>query len=175
MRVQGHMKQGSASPGLMLFSESTQNSLEPGMKIDYSPFEKALTQLEKSVSFYHSEMAEENDDLKEQFRAAVIQAFEYTYELAFKMIRRQLAQIVANPSELYELNFMDLMRQAKEAGLIREVPSFREYREKRNITSHTYDEDKAAEIVAVIDRFLQDMHFVLDELRHRNSTINEAY
>jgi nucleotidyltransferase substrate binding protein (TIGR01987 family) len=144
------------------------------MKIDYSPFEKAIAQLEKSVSFYNSEMAEENSELKEQFRAAVIQAFEYTYELAFKMIKRQLEQIVANPSELKEMAFMDVMRTAQEAGIIREAPSYKSYRDKRNITSHTYDADKAIEIISVIDSFLQDMRFVLNELKRRNNGNNET-
>lgn len=119
-------------------------------------------------------MAEENNDLKEQFRAAVIQAFEYTYELCYKMIRRQLEQIVPNPSKLKEMNFMDLMRNAKEAGLISEAPNFRIYREKRNITSHAYDEDKVVEIISVIDSFLQDMLFLLNELKKRNDNISES-
>ena len=138
------------------------------MRIDYSAFEKAITQLEKSVRYYRSDMGERDADMKEQFRAAVIQAFEYTYELGNKMLRRQLAQIVTNPSELKELNYLDLVRTAKQAGLIRDVPHFRVYREMRNITSHTYDEDKALEVVAVIDPFLADMHMLLDELRKRN-------
>ena len=139
------------------------------MKIDYSPFEKAVAQLQKSLDFYNSQMAKENQDLKEQFRAAVIQAFEYTYELAYKMIRRQLAQIVPNPSELKEINFIDLMRNAQEAGLIREAPDFRQYREKRNLTSHTYDAEKAAEIITIIVPFLDDMRYLLRELEKRNS------
>jgi nucleotidyltransferase substrate binding protein (TIGR01987 family) len=138
------------------------------MKIDFSPFEKAISQLEKSVSFLNSEMAAENTDLHEQFRAAVIQAFEYTYELAVKMIRRQLEQIVANPAELREMNFMELIRTAHEAGLVREVPPFKIYREKRNITSHTYDADTAEEILTVVNDFSGDMRFVLEELRRRN-------
>jgi nucleotidyltransferase substrate binding protein (TIGR01987 family) len=144
------------------------------MRIDYSPFEKAITQLEKSLGFYNSEMAEENDDLKEQFRAAVIQAFEYTYELAYKMICRQLEQIVPNPAELKEMSFMDLIRTGKEAGLVGEAPNYREFREKRNITSHTYDENKAVEIITVIDSFLQEMRFLLNELKKRNNGNNEA-
>jgi nucleotidyltransferase substrate binding protein (TIGR01987 family) len=144
------------------------------MKIDYSPFEKAIAQLEKSIGFYNSEMAEENADLKEQFRAAVIQGFEYTYELAYKMIRRQLERIVPNPGELKEMNFMDLIRTGQESGLVREVPQYREYREKRNIISHTYDEDKAMEIISVIDPFLHEMRFLLNELKKRNSGDNET-
>lgn len=142
------------------------------MIIDYSPFEKAIKQLEKSVYFYRSDLAEENWELKEQFRAAIIQAFEYTYELAYKMIRRQLGEIVANPAELKEINFIDLMRNAKEAGLIKDVPVFRVYREMRNITSHTYNADKAEDIVAVIDSFIVDMRYLLSELEKRNSGID---
>jgi nucleotidyltransferase substrate binding protein (TIGR01987 family) len=139
------------------------------MKIDYSSFEKALSQLEKSRSFFNSDMAADNDELKDQFRAASIQAFEYTYELAIKMIKRQLGHIVANPAELKEMAFMDLMRTAKEAGLIREAPPYKIYREKRNITSHTYDEDRAAEIMSVIDAFIEDMRFVRTALQRRNN------
>jgi len=139
------------------------------MNLDYSPFEKALAQLEKSLSFYNSDMAEKNPDLKEQFRAAVIQAFEYTYELSYKMIRRQLSQIVSNPGELKEMSYMDLIRTGKEAGLVSDAPKYREFREKRNITSHTYDADKAFEIIAVIDPFIKEMRFLLDALQRRNN------
>ncbi len=142
------------------------------MLIDYSPFQKAVSQLEKSLSFYNSEMAEENDDLKEQFRAAVIQAFEYTYELGVKMMKRQLGEIVANPSELKEMNFMDLVRLAYEAGLVQNVSSMKLYREMRNLTSHTYDEDKAREILSVTGTFVEDMHFILSELKKRNPVDN---
>jgi nucleotidyltransferase substrate binding protein (TIGR01987 family) len=138
------------------------------MKIDFSPSEKALSQLEKSISFLRSDMAARNDDLHEQFRAAVIQAFEFTYELAVKMIRRQLEQIVANPSELREMNFMELIRTAHEAGLVREAVPYKIYREKRNITSHTYDACTAEGILAIVDDFAGDMRFVLEELRRRN-------
>lgn len=138
------------------------------MKIDYSTLEKAIDQLEKSRSFLHSEMAKKNKDLYEQFRAAAIKAFEYTYELALKMLRRQLDQIVANPPELREMAFMDFIRTAYEAGLVREVPIFKTYRAKRNITSHTYAADKAEEILGVLDSFLRDARYILDELKKRN-------
>ncbi|MFW6244736.1 MAG: HI0074 family nucleotidyltransferase substrate-binding subunit, partial [Fibrobacterota bacterium] len=95
--------------------------------------------------------------------------FAYTYELSFKMIKRQLAQIVATPSELKEMNFMDLIRLAQESGIIKEALPFRTYREMRNITSHTYDEDKAEAILSIMDTFLQDMQYVLNELKRRNS------
>jgi nucleotidyltransferase substrate binding protein (TIGR01987 family) len=138
-------------------------------KIDYSAFEKAIGQLEKSLSFVHSSMAGQNKDLYEQFRAAGVQAFEYTYELALKMLRRQLDQIVSNRAELREMAFMDFIRTAAEAGLVRNVSAFKVYRDKRNITSHTYDADKAEEVLSVIEPFLKDVHFILNEIRKRNA------
>lgn len=139
------------------------------MKIDCSALEKAIEQLEKSKGFLRSEMARKNKDLYEQFRAAAIQAFEYTYELALKMIRRQLDQIVANPQELREMVFMDFIRTAHEAGLVRDVPAFKIYREKRNITTHTYDAGKAEDILSVLEPFLRDVRYVLENVKKRNS------
>ncbi len=136
--------------------------------LSYSAFEKALAQLETSLRYLHSEASGHDPELRKQFRAASIQAFEYTYELGTKMILRQLEQIVPAPSGLRELNFRDLIRTAADAGLVREAPPFWLYREKRNITSHAYNEAKAEEVLTVIEPFARDMHFVLEQLKKRN-------
>lgn|GEM_PF-2373521 len=54
-------------------------------------------------------------------------------------------------------------------GLVKNVPPYRIFREKRNITSHTYDEAKAQEVVAILQDFLVEMNFLLNELKRRNS------
>jgi len=138
------------------------------MKLDISPFEKALSQLDRSLEYLHSDLAESDDGLREQFRAATIQAFEFSYELGTKMLRRQLEQITPNPAEIRSLAFMDMVRTGAEAGLVRQVPQYRIFREKRNMTSHTYDEAKAEEVLAVLDDFVTEMHFLRDELKRRN-------
>jgi len=138
------------------------------MRLDVSPLGKAVLQLEKSLGFLRSELARSNPDLREQFRAASIQAFGFVYELAVKMVRRQMEQIVATPSELREMNFMDLVRRAADAGLVRDANSWRQYRELRNRTSHTYDEEEAEAIVKELDAFLQDARFTTVELQRRN-------
>lgn len=139
------------------------------MLLDVSPLESALGQLEKSLGYYHSPLAEQDSGLKEQFRAAVIQAFEFSFELTIKMIRRRLAQIVTNPAELPELSFMEMIRRAYEAGLVREAPAFRRFRESRNVTSHTYDGGIADTVLAVAEPFLAEARFVLEQLRERNA------
>jgi len=136
--------------------------------LDYSSLQKAVAQLETSLGYLRSDAAGRDPGLRTQFRAATIKAFEYTYELGVRMIRRQLNEIVANPGELHEINFLDLMRRAADAGLVRAAPPFRVYREKRNITSHAYDEARAEEVVAGLDDFVADMRFLLGELERRN-------
>lgn len=138
------------------------------MKLDYSTLEDAVAQLQTSFDYLHGDLARTDSGLREQFRAATIQAFEFTYELAVKMIQRQLAQIAANPDTLREMDFADRMRDAADAGIVREAVSFIRYRELRNKTSHTYDADRAEETVLVIDEFLRDMRFLLRELQKRN-------
>lgn len=135
--------------------------------LNVSPLEKALHQLEQSLGYLHSDLARD-EGLRAQFRSASIQAFEFTYELGVKMLRRQLEQIVINPVELKEMAFMELIRTGAEAGLVREVSRFRVYREKRTATSHTYDEDRAEEVVAILADFFLDMEFLLRELKRRN-------
>lgn len=137
--------------------------------IDYSAFESSVRQLDTSLRYLNSDMARKDPELRKQFRAATIQAFEYNYDLAAKMIRRQLSEIVLNPPELREMPFMDLMRTAADAGLIRDARPFHGYREKRNITSHTYNEERAEEVVTIMDSFLQDMRGLLGELKRRNA------
>ncbi len=38
------------------------------------------------------------------------------------------------------------------------------FREKRNITSHTYDETKSLDVLAVVPQFIDRARFLLDRL-----------
>ena len=138
------------------------------MKLDYSSLEKTLAQFEKCMDYLYSDQAKKDPEIYEIYRGAAIQAFEFTYSLAAKMIVRQLEQIVIEPTALSKMNFLDLMRTAADAGIIREALPFNKYRDERNKTSHAYDAKVAESIVTVFDGFLQDTRFLLGELRKRN-------
>lgn len=137
------------------------------MNLDLTALRDAIAALEKSLGYLGSDLARD-PDLREQFRAASIQAFEFTYEVAYKMIKRQLEQIAATPAEVDKMTYMHLIRSAAEAGLIADVARFKEYRDKRNITSHTYNQQRAEEVVSVLESFLHDVGFLLNELERRN-------
>jgi nucleotidyltransferase substrate binding protein (TIGR01987 family) len=138
------------------------------MTLDYSPLERALAQLEKSYDYLHSELSRNDPDLRDQFRAATIQAFEYTYELSHKMLKRYLEMTSPNPAEIDQMTFQTLIRTGSEQGLLKSGwDRWRDYRKARATTSHTYDEAKALEVLQVVPDFMQEARYLLSELRKR--------
>ena len=134
------------------------------MKLNTEVLEKALNQLEKTIRFCEKEPDAEK---KIMLRTASIQSFEYTYELAFKMLRRQLEQIESAP-EIERMNFRDLIRTGAEKGFIDEPQAWFDFREKRNLTSHAYDEPKAGEVYSALSDFAQRARFLIDQLKKYN-------
>ncbi len=85
----------------------------------------------------------ELSDLESQ---GLIQGFEYTHELAWKTLKNFLeAQGLAT---LY--GSRDTTRAAFRNGVVENGEVWMDMIEKRNLTSHTYDEETAAEVVKII-------------------------
>ena len=95
----------------------------------------------------------------------MIQRFEFTYDLAPKILRRVLVADSNTPTEVEALTFPALMRTAFEKGIVDEAwQSWLEYREKRNITSHAYDEGLAKGVAKLIPAFLKEVQALLERL-----------
>ncbi|MGP8336953.1 MAG: nucleotidyltransferase substrate binding protein [Methanosarcinaceae archaeon] len=122
---------------------------------------KAINSLKRAVN--RSQMTPYDEELRD----AVIQRFEYTYELCWKMLKRQLEVESPNPSAVDALSFRDLMREGAEKGMIRYVEDWFIFREQRNITSHTYDENKAVSVYNTALDFLPHARDLLNELEKR--------
>lgn len=136
--------------------------------LDVSPLRKAFEQLKRSLAALESEQARNDAALHQIFRAAAIQAFELTHELAFKMLRRQLDRMNPDPEAVGKMTYMEIVRSGAAAGLILDVGRFKDYREKRNVTSHTYDEEKAELLAGSLHTFAGDVEYLLAELEKRN-------
>ena len=67
----------------------------------------------------------------------VVQHFEFTFELCWKMLNRQVERELPSPSELDRSSFRDLFRLGHQRGLVTSVEPWFEFRELRNITAHT--------------------------------------
>lgn len=101
--------------------------------------------------------------------AGVIQNFEMVYEVSVKAIRRQIELEAASPVETDQDNFRDVLRHAAEKGLIADVEAWFRYRKMRNITAHTYDQEKAKFVYNGTLEFLVDARALLTQLERRNA------
>jgi nucleotidyltransferase substrate binding protein (TIGR01987 family) len=132
------------------------------MTLDFTSLKKALSSLNRALQRSQSAPGDE------ELRDAVIQRFEYTYELAWKSLKRQLEQEVPNPPLIDQLSYRDLLREAAQAGIITEVERWMDYRELRNITAHTYDDLKAQRVYDAVDDFYTDATALLKALEERS-------
>jgi nucleotidyltransferase substrate binding protein (TIGR01987 family) len=106
----------------------------------FNNFKKAFSQLEEA-----EELAQERSlsKLEEQ---GLIQAFEYTHELAWKTLKDFLEN--RGVQNLY--GSKDTTRAAFKAGLIGSGEIWMDMIVSRNLTSHTYDDTTANNIVSAI-------------------------
>ena len=126
--------------------------------IDLTPFENAIKTLDEIIIRYDKESYDN------AIRDAVIQRFEYTYSLAIKMLVRFLQSQATDLPD--SLTFNETIRKANQLGLLlSNLEKWTDYRQKRNMTSHTYEETIANTVVSVVKDFQKDVHFLLKALK----------
>lgn len=107
----------------------------------FANYQKALKQLTRFI---------EKDDLNELEEQGLIQAFEYTHELAWNVLRDYL--LAKGHLNIY--GSRDATREAFKVDLIHEGECWMDMIRDRNRTSHTYNQETARSIVYNIkDRF----------------------
>lgn len=99
----------------------------------FDNYQKALTQLTKFI---------DRGDLNELEEQGLIQAFEYTYELGWKLLKDYL--LYQGTQNIY--GSRDAIREAFAVGLIANGEGWMKMLQDRNRTTHTYNEEVAAAI-----------------------------
>jgi nucleotidyltransferase substrate binding protein (TIGR01987 family) len=134
------------------------------MTLDLTPFNKALSSLHEALEAYKKEPS------NKFILDSCIQRFEYTYEISWKMLKRYLEATSAAPGEVDEMAFADLIRTGSEKGLLLSGwDKWKDYREARGTTSHTYDEKKAQQVFAKIPAFYDEARHLCGEITKRQS------
>ena len=127
------------------------------MKLDLTSWKRALASLERAITRSTAEL-----------RDAVIQRFEYFYDLSWKMLKRHLEQVVPDPGMVDQWSFKELMREAAERGLITAVEPWIEYRYQRNMTAHVYDAETAKRVYQSAQSFIVEARALLAAVERRN-------
>ena len=139
-----------------------QNAAMTPPAIDLTPLRRALAMLDEALALWAA--LPEGAVLKPHLRSAVIQSFEFSYELSVRLLRRVLIERAAAAAAVADLSFNDLLRAAADAGLVSDPLAWRRWREMRNATSHAYDEAKAQAVAEGAVAFCVDGQSLLSAL-----------
>ncbi len=111
----------------------------------FENYKKAFSQLKEAMELMDVR------ELSKLEKQGTIQAFEYTHELAWKMLKDFLEY--KGNTDIY--GSKDAVRNSFKLGIIEDGDSWMQMIKSRNLTSHTYDESTADEIIFLI----KDMYF----------------
>jgi len=118
--------------------------------LDLSKLIKAQQVFER----FRTDMKDDRD------QAGAVQAFEFCYELSWKMMKRFLnarGQETGSPK--------DTFRKAAIEKLIDDPEIWFEFQKKRNLTTYIYEQEHLAAIVNIFDHFSQNMNALLRQLQ----------
>lgn len=99
----------------------------------------------------------------EQNKAGSIQAFEFCYELSWKIMKRFCEKAGTTPYTLKEI-----FREAAVSGLISDPRIWFKFIEIRNITVHTYNEENVEKVISIFDDFSNALNELLRNLEKYN-------
>ena len=101
-------------------------------------FQQRRAEFDKALQRLVMALAQERN---EYIQDAVIQRFEFTYELAWKALKNCLAM-----KDIDVRNAKDTLKAAYQQGLIQDADAWSLLHQQRNLTSHTYDSQLADEV-----------------------------
>lgn len=105
----------------------------------------------KSLNFLEFALQIDNPDIVQ--KAGIIQFFELTHELAWKLLKDYLEA----QGFLDVKSPRDAIKKSFEIGLINDGQVWLELLLDRNLTAHTYDEEKASEV----EELIRNKYFLL--------------
>lgn len=129
-------------------------------------WQQRLHNFNKAMNHLGDALKIEQPDLVQ--KAGIIQLFEMSFELAWKLLKDYLE----------EQGFQDekspraVLKKAFEIGLIGHGHEWMQLLEDRNLTSHTYDEEKATEMEQLIDNkyypIMKALQVTFNQKMHEN-------
>ena len=122
--------------------------------------ENSLNRLGEVIERYRKDTSDD------AIRDSVIQRFEFTYSITLKILRKYFIERAFVVEDINQMSFNDMIRTANQMALLKSnLEIWSEFREMRNMTSHTYDETVALKVVSIIPNFYEEVKFLLNKLK----------
>ncbi len=119
--------------------------------MDFDQYKKAIHRFEEMLNPCRDDTADRTELEKDTIQDSLIKRFEYTLEVSRKSCKRYLNE--EGFTEAATSSPKSIMRLAAEAGIVRSAKDWTGYINARQITSHDYSEEKADQVLAVVDDF----------------------
>ncbi len=117
----------------------------------------------KSLSECYQDYVNQSDiKIKSYIKDSCIKRFEYTYETAKKIMNKFLKKEYDKSEK--ELSINNIFREMYGLDLINNFENWVDYREKRNFTSHEYNDSKTYIILDLISQFIKDVEYLIISL-----------
>ena len=128
--------------------------------LDLTALENSLKRLGEVMERYRKDTSDD------AIRDSVIQRFEFTYSITLKILRKYFIERAFVVEDINQMSFNDMIRTANQMALLKSnLEIWSEFREMRNMTSHTYDETVALKVVSIIPNFYEEVKFLLNKLK----------
>jgi nucleotidyltransferase substrate binding protein (TIGR01987 family) len=137
---------------------------------DLTKLKNTLQTLEDGIEEYTSH-SEGPKRLSNALRSGVIQNFEITYELSWKLMKRWLEANIS-PNIVLGVHRREFYRIAQQEGLIDNPPEWWKFHEARNKTTHIYHELIAQKLFEAALEFPPHARKLLDKLEASNGSHN---
>lgn len=132
------------------------------MALKLDKLKEALATLKEAIELHQEKQSDTK--LALALRDSVIQRFEYTYELAWKIMQRWLATNVSPEASETVYSRKELFRLAAKWKIIDDPLRWFKYNEARNISAHTYDEDNAEQVFQAALGLVIDVKYLINQL-----------
>mgnify|MGYP000116752359 FL=1 len=128
--------------------------------LDFTALENSLQRLGEVVEIYKKNP---QDTI---VRDSLIQRFEFTYSITLKTLRKYFIERAFIVDDVNKLSFNEMVRTAMQLNLLKsDLAKWTEFREMRNLISHTYDENVALKVSGIVPDFYEEITYLLKELK----------
>lgn len=132
------------------------------MEIDITNLKSAFKTLQSSM-----EKLDKNRhcDFVDMLEDSCIKRFEYTLEIARKIMKKVLKKVYGKSEE--ELTVNNVFRFMQGYNFIPSWENWKNYYEKRNNTAHEYNLEKSRALIEIIPQFLDDTENLIKNLEKK--------
>ena len=128
-------------------------------RLDIINLKNCIDSLKECINAY-------NENTNEQMRGFIedscVKRFEFTVETSWKTMKKYLKEVYGKDDK--ELTMNNIFRYMEGYGFINSWEAWREYYDRRNDTSHEYNQEKAKNILNTMGDLLKDATFLYSEL-----------